>query len=104
MAPKYKKAKTIQQRRVIRQAQELKDSDLLNIKKKSKLDPDSMISTSELYEIYEVPTWVRFKIMEASRLKPIMRCSGRVYFYKNDIIPVFESYKAGTLTLKPRKK
>src|SRR6478752_461439 len=69
--------------------QELRESDLLNVKYQSKLDTSWMVSSTELAEQYNVLPWQRHKIVEASGLKPIMRSSGRVYFDKAKLIPFF---------------
>jgi len=83
---------------------ELKASGLLDIKQKSKLDLSWMVSSTELAEQYNVLPWQRFKIVEASGLKPVMRHSGKVYFDKEKITPFFDAFKNGTLKYKTRKK
>lgn len=81
----------------------LKNSGLLDVSEKELLDPSTMISTTELAEKYDIKPWERFKIVEASGLKPLMRKSGRVYFDKS-LESYFIEYKNGTLKLKQRKK
>ena len=69
---------------------------------KSKLDLTWMVTAVELSERYNVPPWIRYRIVQASGLKPVMRKSGQVYFDKNKMVPFFEMHKNGTLQYKPR--
>jgi len=69
---------------------------------KSKLDLTWMIDSIALAEMFDVPAWIRYKVIEASGLKPVIISSGKRYYDKNKIVPFFEMHKAGTLQYKPR--
>lgn len=69
-----------------------------------KLDHETMISTTQLSELYGCKAWERFKVVEASELRPILRNSGKVYYDKEKILPFFEAFKDGTIEYKKRKK
>ena len=85
------------------QAEELRKAGVKEVVK-SKLDLTWMVTAVELAEKYEVKAWQRFKIVQASGLKPVMRHSGNVYFDKEAMIPYFEAFKMGTLITKPRSR